>query len=232
MADTPPITDQQLDAIEARATAATDGPWGVYQYGGDSLIEIAADLEETGHGYRARRTIARFDEEPLDNDPAHREWTAAEDWEQVQTDAAYIAAMSPDVAAALVAEVRRLRAANAQLDRALSETIDDRDQAHEIADKLAYAVAPEEVIGEHSSMNCPWTNALDLVTPKAEVDKMRARQLTASEYNAAWHAVEGAAGQEGADPGTVLHAVLDRLGIEWQTAAYPAAARTSAAEEA
>lgn len=55
------------------------------------------------------------------------------------------------------------------------------------------------------------------------------RALTASEYNTAWHAVEGAAGEEGADPGTVLHAVLDRLGIAWQDAAYPpAAARPSA----
>lgn len=75
----------------------------------------------------------------------------------------------------LLAEVRRLRAVNAQLDGALGETIDDRDQAHEILDKLAYAVAPIEVIGEHSSMNCPWTNALDLITPAAEVDKLRAR---------------------------------------------------------
>lgn len=47
----------------------------------------------------------------------------------------------------------------------------------------------------------------------AEVRCLRARTLTESEYNAAWHAVEGAAGEEGADPGTVLHAVLDRLGI-------------------
>jgi hypothetical protein len=105
------LTDQQLADIEARAGAATPGPWGVYQYGGDSLIEIAADLEETGHGYRARRGIARFDEEPLDNDPTHREWTAEEDWAQVQADAAYIAAMSPEVAKALLAEVRQLRAA-------------------------------------------------------------------------------------------------------------------------
>jgi len=58
----------------------------------------------------------------------------------------------------------------------------------------------------------------------AEVRRLRARALTASEYDAAWHAVEGAAGEEGADPGTVLHAVLDRLGIAWQDAAYPAAA--------
>lgn len=55
----------------------------------------------------------------------------------------------------------------------------------------------------------------------AEVRRLRARTLTEGEYNAAWHAVEGAAGEEGADPGTVLHAVLDRLGINWQDAAAP-----------
>lgn len=137
-----------------------------------------------------------------------------------------------EIALGLKAEVDRLRAALAKEERLHGDTIDDRDRAQDAADKLAYTVAPEGVIGEHTADNCPWTNALDLITPKAEVDRLRARQLTASEYNAAWHAVEGAAGQEGADPGTVLHAVLDRLGIEWQTAAYPAAARTSAAEEA
>lgn len=79
-----------------------------------------------------------------------------------------------EIALGLKAEIDRLRAANAQIDRALGETIDDRDKTQEIADKLAYAVAPEEVIGEHSSMNCPWTNARDLITPKAEVDKLRA----------------------------------------------------------
>ncbi|MFD5814375.1 hypothetical protein [Streptomyces sp. NPDC127038] len=106
MTDPKPL---DLDAIETRANAATPGPWGIYQYGGDSLIEIAADLQDTGCGYTARRTIARLDEEPLDNDPTHRDWTAEEDWAQVQADAAYIAAMPPEVATALVAEVRRLR---------------------------------------------------------------------------------------------------------------------------
>ncbi|MFE2965545.1 hypothetical protein ACFXKC_18065 [Streptomyces sp. NPDC059340] len=103
-----PLTDQQLDEIEARANAATPGPWGVYESG--YVIEIAADLEETGHDYRARRGIARLDEEPLDNDPTHKGWMAEEDWAQVQADAAFIAAMSPETAKALVAEVRRLRA--------------------------------------------------------------------------------------------------------------------------
>jgi len=107
---TSPLTEQQLDDIETRAGAATPGPWGVYEYGGDSLIEIAADLEDTGCGYRARRTVCRFDEEPLDNDPAHREWTAEEDWAQVQADAAFVAHAPEDVRA-LLAEIRRLRAA-------------------------------------------------------------------------------------------------------------------------
>ncbi|MBL1100115.1 hypothetical protein [Streptomyces coffeae] len=40
------------------------------------------------------------------------------------------------------------------------------------------------------------------------------RVLTPDEYSAAWHAVEGAASEPDADPGTVLHAVLDRLGIQ------------------
>lgn len=54
----------------------------------------------------------------------------------------------------------------------------------------------------------------DLAGPPAEEPATPNRILTESEYNAAWHAVEGAAGEEGADPGTVLHAVLDRLGID------------------
>ncbi|WP_405964794.1 hypothetical protein OG713_34660 [Streptomyces sp. NBC_00723] len=148
-----PLTQQQLDEIETRAAAATAGPWGVYTFGGDSLIEIAADLKDTGCGYSARRTIARFDEEPLDNDPTHREWTADEDWAQVQADAAFVAAAPTDVRV-LLDEVRRLRA--------------------------------------------------ELIAP---------RTLTESEHNAAWHAIEGAAGEDMADPGTVLNAVLHALGV-------------------
>jgi hypothetical protein len=114
MTDQKPLTEQQLTGIETRAGAATPGPWGVYEYGGDSLIEIAADLEDTGCGYRARRTVCRFDEEPLDNDPAHREWTAEEDWAQVQADAEFVA-HAPEDMPALLAEVRRLRAVLEQI---------------------------------------------------------------------------------------------------------------------
>ena len=72
----------------------------------------------------------------------------------------------------------------------------------------------------------------DLAGPPADepVTAASTRTLTPGEYDAAWHAVEGAAGEEGADPGTVLHAVLDRLGIEWQDAARPAVSAVETGE--
>ena len=119
-----PLTDQQLDDIDARAKAATPGPWGVYEYGGGTKLDIAADLQDTGCGYRARREIASLEDEPLDNDPTHREWTAEEDWAQVQADAAFVAAARTDVPA-LVDEIRRLRDQMA----AVTELLDQQELA-------------------------------------------------------------------------------------------------------
>jgi hypothetical protein len=44
------------------------------------------------------------------------------------------------------------------------------------------------------------------------------RVLTPNEHDRAWHAIEGAAGDPGADPGTVLNAVLRALRIDAPTA--------------
>ncbi|HDS1648692.1 TPA: hypothetical protein QEL68_000376 [Stenotrophomonas maltophilia] len=48
-------------------------------------------------------------------------------------------------------------------DRILSETIDQRDRYHEMADELAGHIAriTGVDIGEHSSANCPWQNAIE-----------------------------------------------------------------------
>lgn len=48
-------------------------------------------------------------------------------------------------------------------DRVLSETIDQRDRYHEMADELAGHIAAITGvdIGEHSSANCPWQNAIE-----------------------------------------------------------------------
>lgn len=62
----------------------------------------------------------------------------------------------------LRAELEQARADNRRLDRGLTDTIDDRERAQDMADRLAYAIAPIEVIGEHSSGNCPWANAYNI----------------------------------------------------------------------
>ncbi len=50
-------------------------------------------------------------------------------------------------------------------ERAHLQTIDDRDKAQDAADKLADAIATlfGEEIGEHSNLNCPWYNALEII---------------------------------------------------------------------
>lgn len=50
-----------------------------------------------------------------------------------------------------------------QHERDVTEALRERDEAQEWADRLAYAVAPVEVIGEHSNLNSPWQNALDVL---------------------------------------------------------------------
>jgi hypothetical protein len=50
-------------------------------------------------------------------------------------------------------------------ERAHGETIDQRDRYHEVADELAARIAAITGvdIGEHSSANCPWRNAIEAV---------------------------------------------------------------------
>ncbi|WP_454752171.1 DUF551 domain-containing protein [Cupriavidus necator] len=49
------------------------------------------------------------------------------------------------------------------LERDMDQVMKERDDYHEIADKLANGVAEhfDIDIGEHSNLNCPWSNALD-----------------------------------------------------------------------
>lgn len=88
-----------------------------------------------------------------------------------------------EIALGLKAEVDRLRSELAREQRLHGDTIDDRDRAQDMADKLAYAVAPETVIGEHTADNSPWANALELITSAAEVDKLRAELAAALRPN-------------------------------------------------
>ena len=86
MTDTP-LTNQQLDldAIEARANAATDGPWTLHEDDGDTFRAPAWEVRPA-----SGEMVARL-----------RDWASA--------DAEFIAHARTDVPA-LLAEVRRLRA--------------------------------------------------------------------------------------------------------------------------
>lgn len=60
-------------------------------------------------------------------------------------------------------------------------TIDERDRYHEIADSLALAISQHfrVEIGEHSSMNCPWRVALDVMNGAYITDTDEGRERDA-----------------------------------------------------
>jgi hypothetical protein len=91
--------------------------------------------------------------------------------------------------------VTYLRAENARLqreavreERVTGDLIDERDRLHALLDRFAAAIAPIEVIGEHSSGNDPWLNALNMATSAAEVDDLRAELAEMESAAADWAA--------------------------------------------
>ena len=83
----------------------------------------------------------------------HASMTADKDGQYVKHDDAL-----SHTARAVAAAVEKERASE-------MDTIRDRDQYHEWADKLADAIAKYfgRDIGEHSNVNCPWDEALDVI---------------------------------------------------------------------
>ena len=77
-----------------------------------------------------------------------------------------------------------LTAADERVDRLEREareetTIDERDRYHEMADRLALAISNHfrVEIGEHSSMNCPWTEALNVMNGEYVTDSDHERRV-------------------------------------------------------
>jgi hypothetical protein len=139
--------------IRARASAATPGPWTVKRDEPTlSLLVVSDDATlDINFGYVGNRP---------------------------ESNAEFVAHAREDVDW-LLAENARLRteltSEREKNERDQSDLIDERDVLQDWLDKFAQAVAPEEVIGEHSSGNNPWANAFELVTPAAEVKRLRAR---------------------------------------------------------
>lgn len=88
-------------------------------------------------------------------------------------------------------------------ERVLTQVIEERDAYHDWADKLAYAIAPQEWIGEHSSANSPWENALEYAhdpracLPVAQVEALRkAAALVVEAHGSALNGVRWATALE------------------------------------
>jgi hypothetical protein len=108
-----------------------------------------------------------------------------------------------DAARAELAErTREQDDARAQLtneERRHEQTIGDRDSAAASADALATAIAPTELIGEHSDGNSPWANAVEEAGRLRDDLAERTRERDGALENAAWweRAQAEAAGQAG-----------------------------------
>lgn len=63
------------------------------------------------------------------------------------------------------------------------DLIDERDLRERLLDQFAYTIAPQEVIGEHSSGNDPWQNALDMLTPAAQVTALERKVVRVLELH-------------------------------------------------
>lgn len=61
----------------------------------------------------------------------------------------------------------------AQHEKEMTEVIKERDQCEAWADKLAHAIGGE-AIGEHSNMNNPWANALEIASSPAPAEDLKA----------------------------------------------------------
>jgi hypothetical protein len=60
-------------------------------------------------------------------------------------------------------------------DHLWDQTLRDRDTYHDWADKLAEAIAKhfDAEIGEHSNMNCPWAEALEVIESEVRLSAVR-----------------------------------------------------------
>lgn len=108
------------------------------------------------------------------------------DWHRITRLAREAAALIEQQAAEL-AEAREQRDRE---ERAHLATIDQRDRAEQWADKLAQAIGGG-AIGEHSNLNCPWSNALEIATTaESERDELlREKERLARERDEAREAL-------------------------------------------
>jgi hypothetical protein len=227
---TSPLTDQQLDEIEARAAHLHEygDPTDTRTAGWEELAgtDVPALLAEVR---RQRDRIAELEVGLNDLAALVSQWCDRATKAEARVAELERPAVDSDTLAAWLSQRFDPRGPDWE-----DLTEDDRSywEHHASAVRRAVsrggfkAVAPDAASGATSAPlgAVQGSSVSESTQSPTGAPTAPRRTLTPNEYDAAWHAVEGAAGDEGADPGTVLHAVLDRLGIEWQDAASPTAA--------
>ncbi|MEV8324590.1 hypothetical protein [Kitasatospora sp. NPDC056731] len=154
--------DQLRDRLDERTSDIADRAL--------ANAQLRAERDRYRTAWHSARTRATTTREHLDITELGRD-RAIEAVEQLQAELATERAVaeSNQRAAKLLAEdVQRLTAEATRKEREMTQILTERDAFHDMADRLAAAIAPIEVIGEHSSDNCPWENALDAPNPPTE----------------------------------------------------------------
>lgn len=177
-----------LDAIRARVGAAAPGPWldgdpwrvagvGFHHRGPDECAYchlgppvwvgkrdingeiMQAHRHRSSDPYAPGHVITSIDGGAVAGNYGYEAGGIVD-----SADQAFIRHAREDIPA-LLAEVEKLRSYCADLERDVLAVIDERDRYQEVADDLAHAIAVTTGvdIGEHSSMNDPWHNALEAI---------------------------------------------------------------------
>jgi hypothetical protein len=158
-----------LDAIKARADAATEGPWeSVVDDHGRGRVDASIWAKSIGYYIAEKVTSgpkhiadAEFMAKAREDVPA-----LVAELERTQRLLKVMNGMISEITAVCMATEQErdgLRDRVDDLERALDEEIKTRDEYHDAADRLAYTIAPVEVIGEHTSGNDPWANAAEVM---------------------------------------------------------------------
>lgn len=97
------------------------------------------------------------------------------------------------------------------LDRALEGVIDERDQYHEMADDLAGHIAAITGvdIGEHSSANCPWQNAIEAAEEYKTAQAVDLGQFREHVARSRHMLMQGVVGLKGADREDIWKCIND-----------------------
>lgn len=157
--------DDKCVAILAAALAARQPVGGAVAYwlavDKDGIVEFGMSADDGNAGQAARQEVNDFINGPLHDGGVPHRLVGVYAAPPAQADQEYLES----------------------LDRALEGVIDERDRYHEMADDLAGHIAAITGvdIGEHSSANCPWQNAIEAAEeyqPAQAVDLDALRRLS------------------------------------------------------